>query len=322
MDEKLQSSKKSQRRKKKGDQLVLQDQLIGQFLKLTNIPIPIVDESKMSYYVKLFNAHYHSEHLWTLFLESVESCRQDHVSFISYVANIKKQTCAYLNTFASIVKEFYDKEAKSLTVSKKDIYSQQNADKLFVSFDVKEANYQTMAHIIRKRDLSFPETWVECVGKFTSSRFLKECKYFRQTVMGKTTCVRYHSSLCRLLFVQPLLDSIMKKFPSPPISVSADEVIFQVEKFPGLENLLPLVADQKDQRWHVSQFQLCLLSKKHSYFVKVLEEPTKQRQLKCVKEMHACQAVKRDLDQEIQENDLYFVTQTGETAKFLNPTLF
>jgi hypothetical protein len=321
------SSKKSQLRKQKEGTLVLQDQLVGQFLSLTNLPIPLLDSDKISYYVKLFDTHYHSEHLWSLFLQSVETCRQTESSssFLSYVSKIKEQIRSYLDKFEMVVQEFSQKQKpREVILNKKDIYSMQNANKSFVSFDVKEANYQTMAVVIRQTDPTFPETWSECVGQFTSLRFLKECKYFRQIVIGKTKLSRYYSTLCPLLFLQPLFDSLSssKVFSDQqPVCLLHDEIVYQVETFPGMDALLPLVSGQKGQRWHVSQFRLHALSQKHSYFVKVSEE-TKERQLKCIQKNHACQAIKWDLHQEVEDNDLYFLTSTGETAKLIKPTLF
>lgn len=330
-------SKKTRVRLQRKTDYLLQDATVGQFLALTNLPIPILDTSKIAYYLNLFEPHYHSQTLWNLFVETLEMLETltPPTQIGSYQAKVKEQLRMFLDQFEPIAKAFvhvddtksFFESSRESAISKKDIYSVNNANKHYVSFDVKEANFQTIAWIIRQKDPSFPETWKECVALFTKSTFFQECKYFRQIVLGKTKLSRYYGKLCPQIFTHPLLKIVQesKLFGTAvPVCILHDEFIYQVEKYPDQKNLDDLLAQVKGQRWNITKFYLHLLSKQHGYFVKVieLEKDVLQRHLKCVQKAHACQAVKKDLGQEITDEDLYFLSTTGETAKFIHPTIF
>lgn len=331
MESKKEQSRKSALRKEKEKKFTLGDDVVGRFIALSNIPIPIPDADKVDYYVTLFNTHYNSLVLWQLFLHDEEQWRHQG-GFQKHITGVKGKIREYLNTFEEVVKASPKTTiyAPSTVLSIKkigDVYALKNVNENFISFDVKEANYQTIATVIRLENPAFPATWKECVTQFSNSAFLQECKYFRQVVFGGTKLSSYITTLCPRLFIRPLIENISElKIFLNPICVSHDEVIYQVPKDFVLDetitsNLFSLPA-HKGQRWHVSHFTLDLLTKqtKPPYFVKVTRFPIPSRQLKCIQHHHICQAVKKDLGKEVEENDLYFLHRTGEKAQFIKPT--
>src|SRR5579883_1984484 len=303
------TSKKSSDRKKREKQLVAQDALVGRFISLTNLPLPIISHDNIDYYLKLLSTHYkNTETLWKLYLQDVETFRNQG-TFEAHIRIVKERIRAYLNGYEQTVHEFVEqhlRESKTCVSPKPyprgDIYFVKNANQHYASFDVKEANYQTLASVIRLSDPSFPASWKECVSKFSTSDFLQDCKYFRQIVFGKSKLSRYYAPLCSQRFVYPLIKRVqeLKMFMCcDPVAVSNDEVIFQVpESFVADEKLIQVLfsgTEQKGQKWHFSLFQLQLLSAKLRYFAKVQKYPVATRELKCVQRCHVAQAIKKDV---------------------------
>jgi hypothetical protein len=198
--------------------------------------------------------------------------------------------------------------------------------KCFLSIDLKEANFQTISHIMRHivKSEDFPENWKECLEKFTSCSFLPLCKELRQIWIGESKWNKTWPQFMQNYFVFPALKNLNELGINKPLGILKDELIWQnEEKDTKLhEQLSKFCLDQKlknNIHWKLDSYQIHVLSKKYSYFVKI---SSGTRRFKNVQKIHISQAIKQDLGQKIEPLDLYFISTTKELAQFVKPTEF
>ena len=125
------------------------------------------------------------------------------------------------------------------TCSSRNLYTNEQDGGLFVSFDMKKANFQTLKYA-NPAIVCDADTYEDFIGKFTDLDYVKESKYTRQVIFGKLNpkrtmtleqsitndfakyLIRESTHIRELCMIETLT----------PFSLKTDEIIF---KFVGTE---------------------------------------------------------------------------------------
>ena len=114
----------------------------------------------------------------------------------------------------------------------KNLYTNEQDDGLFLSFDMKKANFQTLRYA-NPAIVCDADTYEDFIGKFTDLDYVKESKYTRQVIFGKLNPKR------TMTLEQSITNKFAKEYKQRvgiygfiPFSLKTDEIIF---KFDGTE---------------------------------------------------------------------------------------
>lgn len=127
--------------------------------------------------------------------------------------------------------KFLVKDLKPICPSR-NLYTNEQDGALFLSFDMKKANFQTLRYA-NPAIVCDANTYEDFIGKFTDLDYIKESKYTRQVIFGKLNPKR------TMTLEQSITNEFAKEYSQRvgiygfvPFSLKTDEIIF---KFDGSE---------------------------------------------------------------------------------------
>ena len=114
-------------------------------------------------------------------------------------------------------------------VTSKNIYSRENVNKVFISIDLKKANFQALKYV--NTEIVFnKDTYEDFIGMFTDLEYIKNSKYTRQVIWGKCNPKRH-------ITVEKYIINEVRKYVEKNwfnniglelISLSNDEIVYEV----------------------------------------------------------------------------------------------
>lgn len=125
-----------------------------------------------------------------------------------------------LNDFA------LDKESRN--INSNNIYNRENIGKMFLSIDLKSANFQTLKHVSSSL-VNNKSTYEDFIGDYTDLDYIKKSKYTRQVIFGKTNAKRQIT--CEKFFIneiRKLIESETHSYDLKLISMSNDELVYEL----------------------------------------------------------------------------------------------
>jgi phage baseplate assembly protein W len=163
-------------------------QLRKRFVSDYNLPIQVIQSPYFEARIELletdFQAKTKYENLLELikndfnnnpkaFLEAYATVRNNIIIAISHSDAFKS-----FNTDKTILKGFEP------IIGKKSLYTQEQDGGLFISLDMKKANFQALKYYDPNIVLN-SQTYEELIAQFTNLDYIKESKYTRQVIFGK-----------------------------------------------------------------------------------------------------------------------------------------
>ena len=211
---------------------------------------------------------------------------------------------------------------------KKEIYRGNNIGKLYLSIDLKEANFQALRFydpaIVRDC-----ETWGEFIGKWSDSEYLKKTKLNRQRLLGKLSPEK--QSIIETYIMVGIHELFLDRWNLELVSLKTDEIIYQIPKELDKERLLgdALWISKNDMGVNVNaeifELQPLQLFTHHGNsifgFAKKIYGQ-KYPKFKDIPKMYIPQFVKyyEGRIEEVNDLDLAFIApQDDELAKFIYP---
>ena len=191
------------------------------FCKDCNIPIRLFQEPYFTDRLKLFDKFYGTLEKWNIFLEGLQKyhCEQDY--FEEY--NRVKDSAILSIKESEAYKRFNVEDMNKYCVThknlpNKDVFKPSNDGKLFISIDMRKANFSSLYHY--SADIfSGAKTWEEFISKFTENKHIINSKYIRQVILGNCNPKR-HITYEKYL-MNEVLDVLIKE-----VGYWFDEIVF------------------------------------------------------------------------------------------------
>lgn len=237
--------------------------LAQRFVSDYKLPIPIITEEIFNFHLNKYEDKYKSLTKWNNLLKLIdERFEGKHNLFLDEYYQIRDNIIASLlgneafkkfNTMSFDAYNFTNE--KSITSN--NIYNQTNVGKIFVSVDLKKANFQ----VLRKFDKDIiynTDTYEDFIGKFTDIDYIKESKYTRQVVFGKANPKR-HIKLEK--YYTYLIYKFMEHYADEQgwkvVSLNNDEIIYEIPKaYCETDYITETIKEKLDLIVHVELFIL------------------------------------------------------------------
>ena len=296
-----------------------------------NININIFQEPYFTDRLKLYDKLYGTLEKWNLFLEELNkyACEQDYFEEYNRVKdeaiNCIKNSEAYNKFNEEDMNKYY---VTHVNLPGKDIFHPSNDGKLFISIDMRKANFSALQHYgdsIFKSMFAGASTWEDFIGLFTDNKHIINSKYIRQVILGNCN-PRRHVSYEKYL-MDKVLDILLKEdgySVNDIVFFSNDEIIIDITgnddrlKLLKLRNILERVLFREvDVPLKVKVFKLHKIKGINGYYEEIYESIKDTKiELKCV-DNYMMPFVFRKLNgEDITENDKVFYHE-GLLAKFI-----
>lgn len=300
------------------------DRLAHRFIKDFNLPIPLESKDLLEYYIDLYDSVFDSKYKLEIFKDMIKDFESEE-DFYNYRNGIVHQVLEFIENQKSY-KEFNQRDlkleypitGKNSSIRNSTIYSINNIGKYFLSIDLKSANFVVLKSI-DKNLVKGKDTWEEFMSEFTDYEYLKKSKHLRQSLLGKLNSKRimkYARYLLEAEIIKPLIDNKIF-FPEQIVSYNFDEFIFEIEENSNIDKYIKDSEILGSNNLNIRKFRLEQISNKFKYFVKV--EDSGRIEFKGVDKKLFPQVFKHYFNLPIENRDLFFTTELGISAKFLEP---
>lgn len=297
------------------------------FVKDYNLPIQVVQSPYFEYLLDLYDPLFDCKRKYNTFLKYLEQFPngEEYFKYQSKWLDVVINHIKEKQSFKDFNEKFDLYGMHKPNVKQKDIYSKDNVGKLFLSLDLKKANFQALRFFNSEIVDNF-NTYEDFLKQFTDSTYLLESKHIRQVIFGNLNPKRQQTIQKHIisLFVKELLLFVEKeRF----ISASSDEIVIlmdpnNVKEITYLKDLIRKTSRDWDMFVNISLFELNQIDynlgyvKKHCYVGSdgLLRES--EIEFKAVSTLFMPQAFKTYFNQPIVDNDLIFYHE-GCISKFL-----
>lgn len=214
--------------------MIITDTLKERFCKDCRIPINIYDEPYFSSRIELFDSFYGSKGMWKRFVQELLKYYSEQDYFEDYnrvkdeAINCIKNSEAYRMFCEEDMSKF---KVKHGNLPSKDIFKPTNDGRMFVSIDMKKANFSSLQHYgttIAKDMFAGASTWEDFVGLFTENLHIINSKYIRQVILGNCNPKR-HITYEKYL-MDTIVDDLLKANVDEKyiVSFSNDEIVLDI----------------------------------------------------------------------------------------------
>lgn len=295
------------------------------FCKDCNLPIRLFKEPYFSDRIKLFDEFYGTVEKWNRFITELQKyhCEQDYFEEYNRVKDMAinsiKESEAYqkfnsedMNKFAIVHKN----------LPSKDIFKPTNDGRIFISIDMKKANFSSL-HSYDKEMFGSVDTWDKFISRFTNNEHIINSKYIRQVILGNCNAKR-HITYEKYLMDQTL--SILYDIVAEErlVFFSNDEIVYDMTTVSDLYTL-NLVKECIEERlnseseipFRVELFSLYKISGTDGYYKKIYQNDGEYNiEFKCLDNYMMPFVLRAFLGQEVTEGDRVFYHE-GLLSKFI-----
>ena len=159
---------------------------LKRFVKDYSLPIQLFREPYFDYFLKLYNKQFSTQEKFDLLSRTIESLDGESNFMEQYhkikedILNTMKENKKYIE-FNSISLEEFD--IPSHNFSKNNVFNCKNVGKIFISIDLKKANFQAMKYYSSDLVLNH-SSYESFMDNFTDLEYMKQSKYIRQVIFG------------------------------------------------------------------------------------------------------------------------------------------
>lgn len=305
-------------------------QLRARFVSDMNIPIQVLQSPYFEERLELLEKEYGALTSYTSLLALIVKKFDEPSNFLEYYHQVRDKIITTV-TNSEAYKNFisnknFDKNIQ-LVCGNRNLYTNEQDGCMFVSYDMKKANFQTLRYA-NPAIVYDAKTYEDFIGKFTDLDYIKESKYTRQVIFGKMNPKRTMNLEKWITneFAKTLNDLAVMKH-SELFSLNADEIILKwngsEEEFDKLE-IVPSITfegvEYKGSKFklHARQFKLATSSSILTVYEKEDYLNGHKRTLKGVPATYMPQVYKLLGGMEIKPSDLVFYYE-HELCQFINP---
>jgi len=232
------------------------DSLAGIFINLTNLPLRCRSIVQINDHLQKIEPFYPgSIELFNIFMK--EAIKHDLFQEVKRVVD----TAAKFISEHSEVKKIKKKDPlngwENPFRNKKPIYNTLNNEKHFVSFDIKQGNFNVIKQFC---PTLFPGTWTEFISQFTNSKFISKTKNRRNYIFVSAGLHDLCVKICEYE-IERLNQYLIKNKPelSHALFKCNDEIIFELGNLSEVEiyDINQIMADyDKKSLFHIDFFTL------------------------------------------------------------------
>lgn len=300
----------------------LDNKILKRFIKDFSLPIQLIQMPYFEYYISLYDKVYNSKEKWKLFTDTLNKLGGTE----QFYAENKKVQDSIIHAISQteIYKKFnYDRLDEynvKLNISKNNVFNNQNDGKLFISIDLKKANFYSLKYYDNNLVLN-TENYNQLISKFTNLEYIKQSKYIRQIIFGNLNPKKQQK--IQKYIMSKLLNVMLKYFDKNKIlNVSHDEIVVMIDSInidDKFYNEIYSYCNDLGIPINIELFKLKQL-KPYKYFVKEIYN-TNKIDFKCCPSIYMPQIYKYYFNDNMNKYDFYFLYENS-VAKFVEPLNF
>ena len=216
--------------------------LLRRFVKDNDLPIPIIGNGNyFNYYINLYEKEYKSLTKYkNLEILIDRNFNGESTQFLTKYYEIRdniiktvENSEAYQKFNTMDMSVFSIKNKKNITTN--NIYNENNVGHIFVSFDLKKANFQALKYVDPNIVMD-ADNYQDFISKFTNIEFIINSKHIRQIVFGKMNPKRH------ITVEKYMIDKVYEYITETHhltncVSMSNDELVFDMGEAKKLDSL-------------------------------------------------------------------------------------
>lgn len=296
------------------------EKLKERFVRDCKIPIRLYAEPYFTERLELLDKYYGTLEKWKAFCAEVEKFPNEEEYFAMY--NTTKESAMYFIKTSQGFDNFNKLDMnqfaiKNKNLPSKDIFKPSNIGKLFISLDMKKANFSSLK-AYDPTIFDNAETWEDFIRKFTDSEYIVNSKYIREVIMGNCNPSRV------ITYEKHITDTILTKLIAAGINIedvvffSNDEIIIDINSDPlvilaHIEEVLPDV----EVPIRIEQFRLSAVKKNNKIIGYIKELMDGTYDFKCFNNQDLLLVMRKLQNEDIRPSDLVFENE-GFLAKYVD----
>ena len=283
------------------------------FCKDCNIPIKIFDEPYFTERLELYDSLYGTISKWNIFIKELEKykCEQDYFEEYNKVKDEAIMCIKSTEAYQRFNEEDMNKyRVKHTNIACKDIFHPSNDGKVFISIDMKKANFSSLHHYDHSM-FKEASTWENFISLFTDNKHIINSKYIRQVILGNCNPKR-HITYEKFLMdnVLDILEMEYENILDNIVLFSNDEIIIEYyTHYTRLKRRIQSLLTIKcpDIPFRVELFKLRKIKGINGYYKEIFKLIGETEiELKCVNKYMLPFVIRKIKGQEPSENDKVF----------------
>ena len=294
------------------------------FCKDCNIPLKIYEEPYFTDRLELYDLFYQSIHKWNVFKSELKKyhCEQDYFEEYNCIKdqaiNDIKNTDAYQRFNQEDMNQY---SIKYVGLPSKDIFKPSNDNKLFISIDMKKANFSALRYY-DKNIFRGAQIWEQFIGFYTNNHHIINSKYIRQVILGNCNPKR-HITYEKYLMDQ-VLDCLIREvgfWVNEVVFFSNDEIVIDMENYADCIKNRNIIQKTLEEHFEfplkIELFYLHKVNGTQGYCKEIVENlADRSFQFKCLDGYMLPFVMRYILNEDVTENDKVFIHE-GKLAKFI-----
>lgn len=302
----------------------ISEKLKERFCKDCNIPLKLFKEPYFTDRLQLYDNYYNTLDKWNIFVRELEKykCEQDYLEEYNRVKDAAIKNIKDSDGYKSLNAEDMGKYSlKYKDLPGKDIYKPSNFGKLFISIDMRKANFSALK-FYDKSIFSNSDTWEEFIERYTENKHIVNSKYIRQVILGNCNPKRqvtYEKYLMGLV-LEVLIDEL--GYSTSDIAFySNDEIVIDMGKYKGCINKQKILEMAVNVRFNIpfriELFYLHKITGTDGYYKEIVKNIIEREyEFKCLNNYTLPFVLRKFNGEEITENDKVFYHE-GLLSKFI-----
>ena len=294
------------------------------FCKDCNIPIRLFQEPYFTDRLKLFDKFYGTLEKWNIFLEGLQKyhCEQDYFEEYNRVKDAAILSIKNSEAYQKFNEEDMNKyRVTHKNLPNKDIFKPSNDGKLFISIDMRKANFSSLYHYDNSM-FSGSKTWEEFISKFTENKHIINSKYIRQVILGNCNPKR-HITYEKYL-MNEVLDVLIKEVGywfDEIVFFSNDEIVIDMDNYADCIRNRNITKSKLEEYFYfplnVELFYLHKINGTDGYYKEIVKDINERSfEFKCLDNYMLPFVIRNFLGEEITDSDKVFYHE-GLLAKFI-----
>lgn len=171
--------------KNKGKNMQLSNKIKTRFSKDFKMPFQVVQEPIFSYYIDTLDAHFDTKNKLEMLYEVIETLGGEEEFFkeSNRVKDTLIQDIQKSSAYERLNNDKLDDYNTVNQIKQQDIYNLGNADKTFISIDLKHANFNVFKMYDNELTLGYDD-YESLIGHVSNFEYFKKSKYLRQVIFG------------------------------------------------------------------------------------------------------------------------------------------
>lgn len=300
------------------------EKLKERFCKDCNIPLKLFKEPYFTDRLQLYDSYYNTLDKWNIFVRELEKyrCEQDYLEEYNRVKDTAINDIKLSDGYNRFNEEDMGKySVKYKDLPSKDIYKPSNVGELFISIDMRKANFSALK-FYDKSIFSNADTWEEFVGRYTENKHIVNSKYIRQVILGNCNPKRQVTYEKYLMgFVLEVLIDELGYSASDIAFFSNDEIVINMGKYEDCINkqkILEMVVNVRfNIPFRIELFYLRKITGTNGYYKEIVKNIIEREyEFKCLNNYVLPFVLRKFNGEEITENDKVFYHE-GLLSKFI-----